>query len=476
MNKQELTNIDNNEVMEIYDVAIIGGGPGGYVAAIKCAQNGLKTVLIEKNKLGGTCLHTGCIPTKTLVSVANLLSKIKRSDDFGINVSGYEISLDKIRAKKDEIVSSLVKGISFLMKKNKIRVIEGKADVENEGILSVEGSHQKIRYKKLILATGSVINALPIPGADTPDILNSDDLLELKEIPETLAIIGGGVIGMEFAFIYAAFGCKVHVIEYLPQILSFIDRDAASVIKRSARKNNISIYETAKVVSISSTPEGKKVITFERNGKTESITADKAAIAAGRKANLSVNLDKLGVVLNEKKNGIKVNQYMQTSNPLIYAIGDVTGQVMLAHAASKQGIIAANHIAGKKVGFDQHIIPNAVFTSPEIGHVGYSEKEAKEKGIDFLTGKFPLGANSKAVAMQETDGFVKVLADKNTKEIIGATIVGVDATELLSLVTNLVTLKITIKEAEKVISAHPTVSEAISEGIMGIEGKAIHLG
>ncbi|NLM74656.1 MAG: dihydrolipoyl dehydrogenase [Clostridiaceae bacterium] len=475
---KNITQSSNQEREFIHaDVAIIGGGPGGYVAAIKCAQNGLKTVLVEKDKLGGTCLNKGCIPTKTLASVANLLSGIKRADEFGINISRYELSLEKLRSRKEEIVSSLVQGINFLMKKNKITVIEGRAGVEEEGFLTIEGSNEKIQYKNLILATGSLPNSLPIPGADSPDILNSDSLLELEEIPETLAIIGGGVIGMEFASIYSAFGSKVYVIEYLPQILNFLDRDAVSLIKRSARKNNITIIESAKVIDIDTTPEGRKTVTFERNGKTESITIDKVAVAAGRKANLdSVDLSKLGVMINEKKNGIKVNEYMQTTNPSVYAIGDVTGQIMLAHAASRQGIIAANHLIGKKESFDPLSVPNAIFTNPEIGHVGYSEKEAREKGIEYLTGKFPLGANSKAVAMQEPDGFVKIVADKNSKKIIGATVIGVYATELLSLVTNFVALNMKIEDAKKAIYAHPTVSEAISEAIMGIGGKAIHFG
>ncbi len=481
---RELNTVNESEYSEnqnIIDteVAIIGGGPGGYVAAIRCTQNRLKTVLIEHDKLGGTCLNRGCIPTKALVSVTSFISNLKNADKFGISIPNWELSLEKIRNKKDEIVSSLVKGIEFLMKKHKIEVVKGKADIEKEGVLSVEGKDQKIRYKKLILATGSEVQKLPIPGADLPDILTSDELLELKDIPESLTIIGGGVIGMEFAFIYSALGCKVNVVEFLPQILSLVDTDAASAVKRSARQRGIQIFESSKAVSIESDSDGKKVVTIERKGNTESITTEKVAIAVGRRANInSVDIEKLGVELNERKKGIKVNQNMQTSNPSVYAIGDVTNQVMLAHAASRQGIIAADHIAGieNNEGIDPHLIPSAIFTYPEIGHIGYSVKEARKENRQVITGKFPLAANSKAVAMQEPDGFVKVVADKETREIIGATIVGAEATELLSLLTNLVTGKVKLDEAEKVIYAHPTVSEAISEAIMGASGKAIHFG
>lgn len=463
------------------DVAIIGGGPAGYVSAIRCAQNGLKTVLIEKDRLGGTCLNKGCIPTKTLVSIAGFLNRLNRADDFGVSIQGFQYSLEKIRERKQQIVSSLVQGIEFLMKKNKINLIYGNAAATEAGVLTVEGSKKKVRYKNLILATGSVPSTLPIPGADAADILDSDDLLELQEIPESLAIIGGGVIGMEFAFIYAALGCKVQVVEFMPQILNLVDADVASVVKRSARKMGIQILESAKALGIESTPDGSKRIIMERKGKQESLVAERVAVAVGRRANLdAVDLKKLGVELNDRKNGIRVNEKMQTTNPSVYAVGDVTSQIMLAHAASRQGILAADHIAGKfsdkARGLDLHLIPSAIFTCPEIGHIGYSEKEAKEKNMDVMTGKFPFRANSKAAAMQETEGFVKVIADKSTREIIGMTLVGPDATELLSLAANLVTCRITIDQASQVIYAHPTLSEAISEAILDTEGKAIHFG
>jgi len=479
--KNILAESERTENQNIIDaeVAIIGGGPGGYVAAIRCAQHGLKTVLIEYDRLGGTCLNRGCIPTKTLVSVTNFISNLKNAEKYGVSIPSWEYSLEKIRNKKNEIVDSLVQGIEFLMKKHKIEVIKGKAVIEKEGILAVEGTERKVRFGKLIIATGSKAQKPPIPGADLPDILTSDELLELTDIPESLTIIGGGVIGMEFAFIYSAFGCKVHVVEFLPQILNMLDTDAASAIKRAARQKGIEIYEASRALSIESAPDGKKVVNIERKGKTESITTEKVAIAAGRKANLdSIDLDKLGVQLNDRKNGIKVNQNMQTSNPSVYAIGDVTNLSMLAHAASRQGIIAADHIAGieNKEYFDPHLIPSAIFTSPEIGHIGYTVKEAKEENREVITGKFPLGANSKAVAMQEADGFVKIVADKETRKIIGATVVGAEATELLSLVTNLVTAQVSLDEADKVIYAHPTVSEAISEAILDADGKAIHFG
>lgn len=465
----------------VYDVAVIGGGPAGYVAAIRCAQNGLKTVLVEKDRLGGTCLNAGCIPTKTLVSIAGFLNRLNRAEDYGVSIQGFQYSLEKIRARKQHIVSSLVQGIEFLMKKNKIRVIRGKAVVEENGVLSVEGGEERIRYKNLILATGSVASVLPIPGADVPDILNSQDLLEMNEVPESLAIIGGGVIGMEFAFIYASLGCKVHVVEYMPQILNQVDSDVASMVKRTARKMGIEILESARALAIETTSDGHKRILMERKERQEFLDVRKVAVAVGRRANLeAVDLEKLGVALNDQKNGIRVNEVMQTTNPSVYAAGDVTNQVMLAHAASHQGIIAADHIAGKISGKaggpEKYLVPSAIFTFPEIGHVGFTEKETKAMNRDVLVGKFPFRANSKAVAMQDTDGFVKVIADKATREIIGATIVGPDATELLGLAANLVTCRITIDQAKAVIYAHPTLSEAFSEAILDLEGEAIHFG
>ncbi|NLW03300.1 MAG: dihydrolipoyl dehydrogenase [Clostridiaceae bacterium] len=469
--------INNGNKTEITcDAAIIGGGPAGYVAAIRCARNGLKTVLIEKNRLGGTCLNEGCIPTKALVSVVGFLSQLKRADDFGILVQGYQYSLEKIRHKKQQIVSSLVQGIEFLMKKNKVTVIPGKAVVAEDGLLDIEGSPQRVRYKHLILATGSVPVPIPIPGADAPDILGSKDLLELEEVPGSLAIIGGGIIGMEFAFIYAALGCEVHVVEAMPQILNLVDPDVASIVKRSARKMGIAILESARVLSIETAPDGKKLISMERKGKQGSLVVQKAAITAGRRANLeAVDLGKLGVELNDKKDGIRINEVMQTTNPAVYAVGDVTNLVMLAHAASRQGIIAADHIAGKTGGLDQRPVPSAIFTCPEIGHIGLTEKEAREKNMDLLAGKFTFRANSKAVAMQEAEGFVKVIADKETRMIIGATIIGPGATELLSLASTLVTCGITIDQAAQVIFAHPTLSEAMSEAILDMTGEAIHI-
>ncbi len=458
------------------DVAIVGGGSAGYVAAIRCARNGLKTVLIEKDRLGGTCLNEGCIPTKTLVSATNFLNQLKRAEDFGVSIQGFQYSLEKLRDKKQQIVSSLVQGIEFLMKKNKIRVIQGNAVALEEGVLAVEGSPQRVLYKNLILATGSVSSTLPIPGADAPDILDSKSLLKLEEVPESLTIIGGGVIGMEFAFIYAALGCKVYVVEFMPQILNLVDSDVASMVKRSARKMGIQILESTKALSIETTPEGMKLINMEKRGKLDSLLTHKVAIAIGRRANLgAVDLKSLGVELNDKKNGIRVNEFMQTTNPRVYAVGDVTNQVMLAHAASRQGIISADHIAGKSDVLDQQPVPSAIFTYPEIGHIGFTEREAKEKNMDIITGKFPLRANSKAVAMQETEGFVKIVADKNTREIIGSTIIGHGATELLSLVASFTASRITIDQASQVIYAHPTLSEAISEAILDTEGEAIHL-
>ena len=459
------------------DVVVIGGGPGGYVSAIRAAQGGKKVIIIEESRLGGTCLNHGCIPTKALVSSVDVLEKIKNAKSFGLEVQDYKFSLKKIMKRKNEVVDTLVSGIEHLMKANKIEYINGKAQIKDSQTVTVQNKliDATICFSKLIIAVGSKTASIPIEGADSDDILTSQELLELKEVPYSITIIGGGVIGMEFAFIYSALGSKVNVVEFLPQILNNVDEDAADVIKDSASKMGINLYEGAKAMSIKTSLDGNKIVEINKDNETKYLTSEKVVMAVGRKANLgSLDLEKLQVKLNERHNGIMVDEYMRTSNPNVYAIGDVTNKVQLAHVASQQGIVAADHINGRENKMCYDLVPSAIFTMPEIGQVGLTEKEAVSRKLDFITSKFPLMANGKALAMGETDGFVKLIADKATRKIIGGTIVGVHATDMISTISNIMASGLTIDKAVDVIYAHPTISESIHEALLMLNGEGIH--
>lgn len=459
------------------DIAIVGGGPGGYVCAIRAAQGGKKVLLIEEDKLGGTCLNYGCIPTKALVSSIDILEKVKHAQKYGLEAGEVKFTLEKIMQRKNEVVNTLVSGIEHLIKVNRIEYINGRAEVEDSETLKVKNKsvNNTIKFKKLVIATGSKPVILPIEGADSGDILTSQELLKLTKVPSSITIIGGGVIGMEFAFIYSVLGAKVNVVEYFPQILNAMDEDAADIVRASAAQRGINIYEGAKAVSIKTALEGMKIVEINDNNQSKYLVSEKVAIAVGRKANLeSLDLAKLGVELNEKHNGILVDSHMKTSNPNIYAIGDITNIIQLAHVASHQGIVAADHINGIENEINYDLVPSAIFTTPEIGHVGLTEKAAHSKAIDYIIGKFPLIANGKAQAMGETEGFVKLIASKETRKIIGGTIVGVHATDMLSTISNIIASGLTIDKAAHVIYAHPTTAEAIHEALLLLDGKGIH--
>lgn len=460
-----------------FDLVIIGGGPGGYVAAVRAAQAGLTTALIESDRLGGTCLNYGCMPTKAMVSSVSLIEGIKEAHGHGISTGDITVDFSKLMERKNQVVDQLVGGIEHLMEAHAIEYINGKAEVAEDGLIHVNTKKfsYKLKYKNLILAMGSRPASLPIKGADHPDILTSTEMLALDSVPESLVIIGGGVIGMEFAFIYRALGAEVSVVEFAPQILPVLDPDVVEVIRDSALEKGIKIYEGAMAKAITDTLDASKLLEVEIDGETTHICVEKIAMAVGRKANLdSLDLSKLGVELVEKKNGIKVDACMRTNIEGIYAIGDVTNIMQLAHVASHQGIVAVDNIVGNESKMDYSAVPSAVFTVPEVGNVGLGEKEATLQGKEIIISKFPFMANGKAIAMGESDGFVKLIADKETKTILGGSVVGPHATDLLAVIGNLVALKVDITEAQKVIYAHPTTAESVNEAILMLEGKGIH--
>lgn len=461
------------------DVLVIGGGPGGYVAAIRASQRGLRVMLVEEDKLGGTCLNYGCIPTKSLVNSVDILQKLQFAGRFGFETGSINVSMEKIINHKKEVVSTLVSGIEHLMKVNKIDYIIGTAKAVDENtILAVNKSQEvSIKYKNLIIATGAKTFMLPVEGCESNDILTSKELLELNSVPKSITIIGGGVIGMEFAFIYRALGSEVNVIEYLPQILNSLDEDAADCIKKSAGEKGIKIYEGTCAVSIKTSLDGHKIVEVKAGDDTRYVTSERVVMAVGRKANTeALDLNKLNVRLNDKNNGIAVDEYMRTSNPHIYAIGDVTNIVQLAHVASHQGIVAADHIAGIERPMCYDAVPSVIFTQPEAGQAGMTEKEAVKKGIEYIAGRFPFAANGKALTMDAAGGFVKLIAHKASRKIIGGCVVGIHAADLISIICNLISSGATIDDASHVIYAHPTVAESVHEAILDLDGMGIHFG
>jgi dihydrolipoamide dehydrogenase len=459
------------------DITIIGGGPGGYVAAIQAAKLGAKVILIEKEKLGGTCLNWGCIPTKTLVRSAQVFDTLKKAEEFGCYAENIGIRMEKVIDRKDKVVTQLVQGIKYLMDKNNIKVINGIAEiVDNETILAKSSTQEvTIKSKNIIIATGSKSAVVPIKGIENKNVINSNDALSLKEVPKKLVIVGGGVIGMEFAYIYASFGAEVSVVEFMDQCLISCDDDVCEENKKSAARKGIKLYTTAKVEEICEAENNECIVHFIQEGKDKYITANKVLLSVGRIPYIDgLGLEKAGVELNNNKRGIKVNSKMQTNISNIYAIGDVTNIILLAHAASHQGVVAANNIMGKPCEMDYAAVPSAIFTEPEIAMVGIGEKEAKLQGIEIEVGKFPFSANGKALSYGESDGFIKIIRDKNTEKLIGASIVGLHATDLIAELTLAIRNNLTAREIAETIHAHPTTAEVIHEAALSLEGGAIH--
>lgn len=456
-----------------FDLIVIGGGPGGYVAAIRAAQLGAKVCLAERQKMGGTCLNWGCIPTKALYRSAEVCHLTKNSEEFGIENTETIINWEKVQSRKNKIVDQLVGGIVQLMKSNGITVVQGGAQFTDANRILVnkaDGGTESISAANIIIATGSKPAALPIEGADLPGVKDSTGMLSIDHIPQRLAIVGGGVIGMEFASIFNAFGSKVTVIEFLPGILTQLDSDLSKRLTPMMKKKGIGIHTAAKVMKIEKKDE-LELLVSTKNGDIR-IAADQVLMATGRKPVVEgLQLENANVSYDRK--GIATNSYGQTNVSNIYAIGDVTGGIMLAHVASHQGIVAAEHIMGLSPQHNAMTVPSCVFTFPEIAAAGMTEDEAREKGIAVKVGKFMFGANGKALTLGEGEGLLKVIADGNDT-IIGVHIMGPHASDLIHEGVLAIGMKLSAEDIIGTIHAHPTLGEAFSEAVMGLKGISLH--
>ena len=453
---------------------VIGGGPGGYVAAIRAAQLGAEVTLVEKDKLGGICLNAGCIPTKVLLNTAEVFRSAKKGVACGVMA---DVKLDFVKAQlhKQQIIDRLVGGVKSLMVANRIRVVDGVASFKDPAHIQVvcKGIPQVLAADKVIIATGSLPMMPQIPGIDAGQCIDSTGALTLKKFPESIIIIGGGIIGIEMATIYGTLGCNVTVVEMMPNILPMIDEEISGMLTKKLKKEGIAIYTAAIVESIMDDSKTAQVKVRLQSGEEKVFEADKVLVSTGRRINTeALELEKAGI--KHERGRIIVNDHMETNVSGIYAIGDCTGGSMLAHVASMQGEVAAENVMGKDVEFEIKTTPSCIYTDPEIASVGLTEKRTKEQGIDFIVGKFPLAANGKTMIMGG-DGMVKVIAGKKYGEIIGVHIIGPHATEMVAECALAIGMEATIDEFTDTIHAHPTVSEAIREAALAAEKRAIHV-
>ena len=452
-----------------FDVVVIGGGPAGYVAAIRAAQVGGKVAVVEKSELGGTCLNRGCIPTKTFLKNAEIIEGIEMSSKRGIILENEKFTVDmpKVVSLKNEIVKTLTNGVQGLLKSNSIKIFKGVGKINKDKDVVINGE-EVLRTNKIILAGGSKVGSVNIPGIESKRVLTSDDILDLKELPKSLAVIGGGVVGVELGQAYLSFGSEVTVIEMMDRIVPGVDREASETLRKALEKKGMKILTSSKIKEI--IDEGDKLrIKLEDK---EDVVAEKALLSIGRVP----DLEAVGELDLEMERGkIKVDKYMETSVKGVYAPGDINGIKMLAHAAFRMGEVAAeNAILGNHREIKLETTPSAIYTIPEVGMVGLTEEEAKEK-YDINIGKFAFVGNGRALASGDTTGFVKVIADKKYGEILGVHIVGQSAAEIINEASSLMAMEITVDEVIKTIHGHPTFSEALFEACADVLGEAIHL-
>lgn len=454
-----------------YDLIVIGAGPGGYVAAIRAAQLGLKTAVAERAEVGGTCLNRGCIPTKTLMHSANLYREIGEAGKMGVNVTSAEADFKAMHARKAQVVEQLRGGVAQLLKGNGIDVLEGEAAFASPESITVSGETYTAR--NFIIATGSKPAVPPIPGADLPNVVTSDEMLDTDSCDyKELVIIGGGVIGVEMAGVYNGIGRKVTIIEALERILANMDREISQNLSMILKKRGVAVNTGAMVTGI--TQEGGRLTcTFERKGKTESVSADGVLICVGRRAvTEGLNLEAAGV--ETERGRVKVGEGYKTNVPHIYAIGDVTGGIQLAHAAEAQGIACVEGICGLAPTVDANLVPSCVYTSPEIATVGITADEAKCEGRAVITGKYVMSGNGKSIIENEDRGFIKLVFDAETEKLIGAQLMCGRATDMIGEMVTAVSAGLTKAQLAMALHPHPTFCEGITEAVHAADGHSIH--
>ena len=437
------------------DLIIIGAGPGGYEMAAEAAAHGLTVGIVERDLLGGTCLNRGCIPTKALCRNAEVVNLIKEAEQWGIAAGDIKLDYATAFARKNEVVTQLRDGVAMLMKSPGITVIEGEATLVDAHTIEVDGTLHEA--KNIVIATGSAPRGLPIEGADL--CLTSDDVLNMDTLPQSLCIVGGGVIGMEFAAIFQSFGVEVTVVEFCKEILPPFDKDIAKRLKTVLSKRGIKVITQAAVKAVAKTDDGMLLVTYDAKGKEQSITAERVLMSVGRQPVLPAGVETAGVTVGRR--GIEVDDNMMTSVPGVYAIGDVNGLCMLAHAASAQGEVALAHIMGKPCDIRLDVVPSAVFTVPELSMVGLTEEQCAERELNVIVKKSFFRSNGKAVSMAETDGLVKMIVDADTRLILGCHICGAHAADLIQEVVMAMNADVTVDRLASSIHGHPTLTEVV---------------
>ena len=463
---------------EKFQAVVIGGGPGGYVCAIRLAQLGLKTACIEsRGTLGGTCLNVGCIPSKSLLNLSEEFHKVQNLSNKGIEIGEVKLNLSKMMKSKDKAVTILTKGVEFLLKKNKVTYFKGTGSFKSKNEVSIKDEKNKetiISSEKIIIATGSVPVSLPGIDFDEKIIVSSTGALKLEKVPKKMVVVGGGYIGLEMGSVWSRLGSEVHVIEFLDHITPGMDKEISQEFMKILKKQGINFHMQHKVEVVKTNGSGAIISTKDKDGNKKDFKTDIVLVSVGRKPNTNgLNLENIGVELDDKKR-IKTNKDFQTNVKNIYAIGDVIVGPMLAHKAEDEGIAVAENIAGQSGHVNYNTIPGVIYTTPEVASIGQTEEQLKEKNIKYKIGKFSFMANSRAKAIDDSEGFVKILADEKTDKVLGAHLIGPHAGELIAEIGVAMEFGASSEDISRTCHAHPTFSEAVKEAALSVDKRAIH--